>query len=61
MKIAIQSTPIGSFVTETTGLIIKSEAAHLRIYDKGKKVFKAVNYSSDVVVSMLELPGFTHN
>lgn len=55
MLINITSSNIGATPTETPGLIIKSEAAHLKIYDKGRKVFKAVNYSADCLVSFLNL------
>lgn len=46
MIIAIENTAhVAAFTTETSNLVIKSEAVYLRICDKGKFKKMIINYS----------------
>lgn len=47
----ISSNPVGAIHTEKHGLIIKSEYATVRIFDKTAKGQKAIFYSSDQLLS----------
>lgn len=55
-----KSANIGAAQTETPGLIIKSEAAYIRIFDKRKRGKKAILYSCDQLISCMTTQIF-HN
>ncbi len=61
MIISIDSTvPVADFPTETQGIFMKSQTAHIRVHEKRKRAKKAVNYSMDQILSCLSIQHF-HN